>query len=777
MTAVTTSRHAVSERVGWAQFIPSWRRSADEALEDRLATASVGVVTAVVGVATALFARGTTASVLIGLVTLCVTPGCAVVCWLSTSERLTRIVAVLAVSLTWTILSTSLFAWLQVTALGVLLMTTAGVGGIGSAVFLLGQLARYLERLPVVSPADEAKNYSGWPSGWTAAEVGPRPGCSAASRRSTTPAFLLMSALVGAAVLLAIAVIEARGHAVGNYGLLPLLGASFLAAAVLTIGVLVTALRFIRTAWPAAVMALGLLLIEFNGTPMMLDATPLSSWTYKHFGVVEYLVHGGALRDRLDIYQQWPGFFAPAAGLARLSGLGPLVYANWAQLFFETLNAVVLFAIARRFSHGHRVVPYVTVLIFEAANWEGQFYYSPQTTAFLLALLFQFFLLSLLEPARLRWPFVHRRWLSIPQLESQGEERIDAVVVVARVVGVIALFGAIAITHQLSPYIIFVGVAGLWVLGVLRRPCVVLTLAIVIVAYPLLHLAAIDQNHFLTGFSFSNATGSQGLAPATPEQALASVLAKTIALGFWGATAVCVLSRRRHIGAIAIPVILAAAPLSFILATNYDGEAIYRAFLFSSPWCALIIARRLADLVRVPMLRWTAVGIWALFAALGSAQAQDFGMYPMLQVPPGEIRASAYFLDHAPPNATLVLAGANFPSRLNGRYVLHNVTQTQNDPSLDEVPGFKRNGLQHTTPKALARSVAHLAKGAGYLVIASSMERYVDYYGVFTPSILPTLVPRLRASPYWQVWYENGETVIFRAWPRGRPAEKTARRR
>jgi hypothetical protein len=184
---------------------------------------------------------------------------------------------------------------------------------------------------------------------------------------------------------------------------------------------------------------------------------------------------------------------------------------------------------------------------------------------------------------------------------------------------------------------------------------------------------------------------------------------------------------------------------------------------------------RLGDLVRMPMLRWTAVGFWAVFAGLGSAQSQVFGMYPML-VLPGEVRASTYFLDHAPTNSMLVLAAADFPSRLNGRYVLHNVTQTQNDPSLDEYPEFERSGLEHTNPRALAKSVANIAEGTGYLVIAPSMERYEDYYGFFTRDTLPVLVSRLEASPYWQVWYKNDGTVIFRAWPRGRPAETTRQR-
>lgn len=772
-TTIHPGRHAAGERAGWTQFIASSRRSVGGAPGDRLATAFVGLGSAVAGTAAVWLARGTAVGVLVGLVVLCVTPGCAIMCWLPTRERMTRALAVLAASMTWTILTAAVCVWLQVTTLRVVLIATVGVGGIGSAAFLLAQFARYLSRLGSAAQVNQDEGSPG------PAHVRAGPGREPSGPRgSAFRALLLGSLLLAAAALLAIAVIEAHGRAVGSYGLLPLLGLPFLASAVLTVGALVLALRVIRTGWPAAVAALGLLLVQFNATPMMLDPTPLSSWTYKHFGVVDYVAHGGALKDPLDIYQQWPGFFAAAAWLVRLSGRGSLSYSNWAQLFFEILNGVVIFAIARRFSGGRQIVPYLAVLLFETANWEGQFYYSPQTTAFLLALLFQFFLLPLLEPSRLRRLFGRWRWLtSSPPLALQGEDRTDAIGVTARAIAVMGLFAAITVTHQLSPYIVFAGVFGLWVLGVLRRPLLVLALAATIIAYPLLHLPAIDHNHLLTGFSLSNATGNQSLITPTREQLLAGVLAKTIALGLWCATAVCVLSGRRRLGTFAVPLILAAAPISFILVTNYDGEAIYRAFLFSSPWCALIIAMRLADLRRVPMVRLTAVGCWALFAALGSAQAQDFGMYPMLQMPSAEIQASAYFLDHAPVNATLVLGAANFPSRLNGRYALHNVVETPNDPSLDQSPQFGGNKLAHTSPKALAQYVAYVAKGAGYLVIAPSMERYVDYYGVFTPGILPAIVPRLKASPYWQVWYENSDTIIFRAWPRGRPILRTAHRR
>lgn len=773
MTAVTSVRkHAVDAPVGLAQFTVAWRRTADEARGDRLATASVGLIGAVIGAAVALFASNTTAAVCVGLVTLCVTPGCALVCWLSTKERLTRALLVIAASLTWTVFLNSILAWLQVTALGVLLMATVGVGGIGSAAFLVIQLTRYLRRMPIAALVK-----GGYLSAWNASGGDSQSRFDTASRRFPAPMLLLMSALIAASGLLAIAVNQARTQAVGKYGLLPLLGISFLAAAVLTVGVLVVALRFIRTAWPAAVVALGLLLIEFNGTPMMIAATPLGSSAYKHFGVVDYIVHGGALSDPLDIYQQWPGFFAAAAGLVRLSGRGPMSYSNWAQLFFEALNGIVIFAIARRFSEGHRTVPYVAVLLFETANWEGTFYYSPQTMAFVLALFFQFLLLSLLEPARLRRPFLIRGWLDVPQLELQGEEQIDRLGMAARLIGLTTVFGAMIITHQLSPYMVFAGVIGLWVLGTLRRPRLVLVFALMLVIYPFLHLAAVDHNPLLTGFHLSNATGTEGFFSVSPEEALAGVLAKTIGMGFWIVTALCVLSYRRRIGMVAIPAVLAAVPLLFVVATNYDGEAIYRVFLFSSPWCAIIIARRLVPLIHVSVLGWVAVGCWALFAALGSAQAQEFGMFSMLQVPSAEISASAYFLDHSPPNAEIVTAAAeNFPGRLNGRYVLHNVTQSQNDPSLDSSNELKGYGLDRTSPRALAQYVANIVGGSGYLVISPSMEKYVDYYGVYGPGTLSRLMSRLKTSDYWQVWYQNDGTIIFRAWPQGKPATRTVRR-
>jgi hypothetical protein len=802
---------AGSARPGWVEFISSWRRSAEEVQGDQLATAAVGVGGALVGACFALFGRGTAAAVWVGMLTLCVTPGCGFACWHLTQDRFVRIIAMLAAGVTWTILVSSLLVWLQVTNLKVVIAATAGVGGFGSAVFLVERLAWHLRKLRDPIPLEKWEHGRVWtsdsfhrgqeftpslgrgPDGGTAwgsertvgrgGAVDPVRGTAPSSGRRPHTAFrkhpvrqtILLAGLMAAVTLYALSVTRAHERTVGSWGLLPLLGARFLIAMVLAVAVLLVSLRYIRSAWPTALAALCLILVEFNATTIFLDAIPLSSWTYKHFGVTDYMVNGGALRDPLDIYQQWPGFFAASADLVHLSGLSSLATGNWPHLFFEAIDSVVVFAIARRMVPWHRAVPYIATLLFFTANWEGQFYFSPQSTAFLLAMMFQFFLLPSLEVERLRRPFRKWRSLHIPPLEAQGEGRNTTLGKAAQAIGLIALFAAIVITHQMSPYIVLLGVLGLWILGVLRKPVLILILAVIALIYILLHTAAVDQNFVLNGFSFSNATGKPVPTNPSQQQEIAALASEAVGLGLWAVTAVCILTYWRRLGVVLIPAILAFAPFVLIMVSDYQGEGIYRVFLFSSPWCGLIIARRLVELRGSPSLRLAVVGCWAMFAALASAQGQDFGMYPMLQVPQSEVSASEYFLDHAPQNSVLILAAANFPSRLNGNYVLHNAKQSQNDLSLDEIPNYEGKGLLRVSPAALATSVANLAGGTGYLVIAPSMEAYDEYYEFIYPGVLPALETRLKTSPYWKMWYENGGTIIYQALPQGQSAKRIRR--
>lgn len=824
-------------RPGGGQNPPA-PRSAEMARRDQAATAVFGVATGVIGALVAMFGRGTTFAVLVGLVTLCLTPGCALICWSSGQSCLRRVLAIFAASLTWTIVVTTVFALAQITSLGALLVAISGTGGVGSAVFLLRELFRHEQVTPEFDDPGQPAEFRpglpesgygraladpGWPrddrypeypqrslyrgpeggsfhlgrdlqppnpgrggppgdsypDGWRfrpapdrADRTDPRVDRRTREDRQVEPErephrhMWLIGTLAVAIILFVVSVVHASGKPVGSWGLLPVLGIPFYLAMALTVVVLILALRSLRSAWLLAVIATCLLLVECNGTPFMFAATPYSSAVYKHFGVVDYIFHGGALNYPLDIYQQWPGFFAAGAALVRLSGREPFSYANWAQLFYSTFDAVVVFAIARKFSERRRIVPYITVVLFITAGWEGQFYYSPQATAFMLALLLQLFMLPLLETDRLRSPFRNWNWLSEPGIIEHDEHNAPRVYVF----GVLALFLAIVVTHQLTPYMILGSLVCLWILGVLRDTLVVAGCAFLAFGYAALHLPAVDANSLLTGFNILNGAGTEGFKVATSQQELAGFFAKTIGLGIWGITAICVLSCGRRMGRLLVPTVLAAIPLSFLLISSYDGEGIYRAFLFSSPWCAVIIAKRLADIRRAPQLRLTVVAVWALFAALGSAQSQDFGQYPINLMPASELRAEAYFLDNAPAGAQLVGAEEDFPSRENRNYVLHAGNGSANDPDLEGIPSLSGNGLRDISMQDLSQVVERYGGNDAYFVVAPSMIEDNDYYRFFTPGTLQALVKNMKASSYFSLWYENDGTYIFKDYPQGDPA-------
>jgi hypothetical protein len=115
---------------------------------------------------------------------------------------------------------------------------------------------------------------------------------------------------------------------------------------------------------------------------------------------------------------------------------------------------------------------------------------------------------------------------------------------------------------------------------------------------------------------------------------------------------------------------------------------------------------------------------------------------------------------------------SDFPSRGNFRYSLHDVGQSQNDLGLDQIARYTGTGLSRTNAKTLAAVVAGIDGGHGYLAVGPSMENDSEYYGIYSPGTLSNLVRRLEESPYWKIWYENGSSIIFQAFPHGDPAGK-----
>ena len=207
---------------------------------------------------------------------------------------------------------------------------------------------------------------------------------SAPERRS---AFHIADVLLPISLILwAIGLKRTDANNLGGYGLVTALSPIFYAGLVLLVISALAELRRARpTRWRMGAHASGLVVILY-ATPALVYQQGRYAWLYKTIGVVQYIDHYGHLNRHIDIYQNWPGFFALAAWFGRVAGVGtPLDYAKWAQVIVELAALPLLYL-----CYSALALPvwqrWMALLLYSASNWIGQDYYSPQALGTIISL-------------------------------------------------------------------------------------------------------------------------------------------------------------------------------------------------------------------------------------------------------------------------------------------------------------------------------------------------------------------------------------------------------
>jgi hypothetical protein len=566
-----------------------------------------------------------------------------------------------------------------------------------------------------------------------------------------------------------------------DYGLLPVFPLSFFAA----LGLLVTSfVAAVRAPRPSEVVLAGhalALIVFLHGTMPLLFSEPFYPWVYKHVGVVEYINLHGRLDASVDIYQNWPAFFALSAWFGRVAGIRPLEYVAWAQVFFNACNLVLLRYVFGSLSRDIRLV-WIATFVFFAANWVAQDYFSPQAFAFTLSLglcgvILRWLLIAPDRAWMARWlnrvaAFVarlgrRRRSGAAPEDEPTGSQRVGRRT--ARNIA-IALFAVIVTTHQLTPYMLIVGLGVLTFLGVVRPRLLVVLLTVMALGYLLPRLDFVQRYYGLLGSAGeplknvrTAAVGLNGLA-GEPGRVLCANAARLLSLSLWGLGLVGAVRRLRagykNLGIAA----LAVAPAFIALADTYGGEAIYRVFLFSLPWFALLTAFALrpggddwSSVRTVPRLLLPLALLLFLFLPA------YFGMAATNEVRPGEVAASQYFYDHAPPHSVLMIASPQFPVRLAGNYEQFRLTIGEADPSLLTVkPSLRHKLLGDRHIPVIAQAMRDYGGGEPAFLVVSRNGRVTSQVLDLLPrGSLDELERALSRSGRFRVWYRNADTTIF----------------
>ncbi len=546
------------------------------------------------------------------------------------------------------------------------------------------------------------------------------------------PGLLLLLALV----LWQVAVAMARGESAGQYGLLATDGGLVLLAGTLVaLAAFVWALAVDSTAY--AVVAIGVVTVVERVTATLLTDVPIYVWTYRHIGIVDYMIEDHS-SPHIQVYGDWPGFFSGMAWFSTVSGLDPVTVAHWFAPVATAVIALLVGVLVVSAGFGVRAA-LIAAMLAVILNWTGQDYYSPQATGLVLALS----ILSLLLYSK-KAPLAG--YLSIP------------------------VFAALVATHQLTPFwLVFVEV-GLVVFNQLRPRWLPLLHGGLLALYVVPRLKQTSTFDFFSGFNlFKNSavvTGEQG----SDGREFTMLLERGLFVGLWVLALVCFVVIWRRRGAPWGLVIAAFSSVLILAGQDYGGEAIIRVYLYSIAGCGILVAIVLAGFFDVDGVGQRAVGVVVTTAFLLGAGAIGlqgyYGGWSYVTVSESQL---AHSRD---------LFGSS-----DGRYVIGTIAQPVGwpegstaasvrlrlrDPAYDAVLNAVRDSLLHRAVATgddvdqIEKTLPKMGRAHTlYLVLPRQLEAYGEYLGWFPPTYVPSLIELLANRPQWSKVVDDEDTVIF----------------
>jgi hypothetical protein len=566
---------------------------------------------------------------------------------------------------------------------------------------------------------------------------------------------------------------------IGDYGLVTALPVEFFVAlGVLTVSFCVAV---VRRGTPAALLALhavALVVILHATLPLLYDA-PRYAYLYKHLGVVEYIAEHHSVDSRIDIYHNWPGFFVAAALFAEATGLtGTVGYAAWAQPLFG-LACVALLPVAYRALSGDRRLVWLAVWFFVAANWIGQDYFSPQAFSYLLYLIVLGICFTWLRGAPVAAVRAGgSRWLRRPWAALAGAYRrvVNASLAdrpqptrtppsaarqAAAGAALLAVFAVVVASHQLMPYALLGGVAGLAALRWVRPWYLPLLMLALVAAWGWYVLPFVTQelNAVVTGAAADDVTSNLAdLSDASAGRATVAWASRVLTAAVAGMAALGVV-RRLRAGYRDLPAVWLALTPGVLLIEPYGGEILMRTFFFALPWAAFLAAGLFFPRPDAAATWRKATALLVVSGVLLSALLLAyFGLEKANRVRAGEVDAARWFYEHAEPGSLLMLAAPNFPTRLAANY--HEFPGFDYDVSLLQSPRFT-DGLDGGDVGGVIAEIEGW-RTYGYLMLSSSQVGHAELMGLTEPGDLDALEDALMASGRFELVYGNDDARLLR---------------
>ena len=493
---------------------------------------------------------------------------------------------------------------------------------------------------------------------------------------------------------------------------------------------------------------LGGFVVLIHATSPLLYRTLRYSWAWKHVGIVDYISRRSSVNPRigsLDVYHNWPGFFSANAALVDLSGMKNAVpVAMLTPVVVNLLSLGALLLILPPLGASRRVT-WTAVWFFFLANWVGQDYFSPQAMSYFLYLVLLALVLTRLPGGR---------W-------GTGNERVPRDPRAIELPLLLAIGAAIISSHQVTPALLIVVIITLALSRKVRAGALALGLSVVQLMWlfgPARTFMSANIASTLRSFGAPMQNVEATLRDTSAQsngQVIVSLAGRSVVILIVLVSAIGLVRRWRNGHRDLVAMMLLAAPALLIVANEFGGEIVFRAFLFSVPFLSLFAAWALNDgpIRSHPVLRF--VGVATLTTALFFGfMLAHFGKDRSYHFTASEVAAADYLADRAYSQTLLVEGNGNFPSQFRNyeRFVHVRLTEEPPDGVL---------ALLVDPPTRLGEWLEDTRFGAGYVVITRSQKADVEAEGSLPPGALDRIESALRSSARFQIAYENRDAVIF----------------
>ncbi|MFN8052390.1 MAG: aminoglycoside phosphotransferase family protein [Acidimicrobiales bacterium] len=574
--------------------------------------------------------------------------------------------------------------------------------------------------------------------------------------------------LVGVMALWLTSLSGVRLDRMNDFGLVSVLPVTFwigLAALTVTYALTVGASR--SHSW-RNVAFLVLLIAMLHATPSILYGTLRYSWAWKHIGVVEFIArthHVDPNVGALSAYQAWPGFFTMNAAASGAAGFkSALSYASWAPLVFNLLNLGPLMLILRSLTDDRRL-RWWSLWVFSLGSWVGQDYFSPQA--------FNYFLYLCILAVCLKWLRRDRPDADAiavedaAAVETADATEADPVARPALLAMCVLAIGAIATSHQLTPFMLIAALGALWLLR-LARTRLLLVAGVVLTVGWLLYSGSsfLTSNLYWIIDSIGRPLDNAGdnfinLASASKGQATVALIDRALSAGIWGLAAIGVWRRGLPIRRGArtsdrAALVLALSPVPLLVANSYGGEMLFRVYLFALPFVSFFAAAAIFPTVRAG--RHALSRIAAVTVAVALMAGFVFAYYGKEHInyfSPQEVSASEWVYDNAPRGALIMGATSNLP------WAFRNYEQYEYEWFALESPASRRASERDAVRELGRLATASKAKEA-YVILTKSQAAEIDSSGVMRRGSIGRIERQLDGSSRFVPVFRGSDAVVYR---------------